>query len=96
MEHFLQSHNMAYRRYEVSEGTRYTLEHCPFDENHKGSAVFVYSSGAIGFNCFHSSCANRKWHDVRVLLDPNAYDRAPSVCTVQSVRKAEESKMPQP
>jgi KaiC/GvpD/RAD55 family RecA-like ATPase len=48
------------------------LKECPFDSNHKSpdSAIFVLNNGAIGFKCFHNSCSNRTWRDVRQLYEP--------------------------
>ena len=33
------------------------------------------SNGAIGFNCFHNSCNGHTWQDVRLLFEPDAYDK---------------------
>lgn len=59
-------------------GTKYILDHCPFDSNHDGkdAMIFVQASGAIGFKCFHNSCRDRKWQDVRLLFEPDAYDHS--------------------
>ncbi len=48
------------------------LKECPFDSNHKApdSAIFVMNNGAIGFKCFHNSCSNHTWQDVRKLYQP--------------------------
>jgi archaellum biogenesis ATPase FlaH len=53
------------------------LEECPFDSNHKSpdSAIFVMSNGAIGFKCFHNSCSDKTWRDVRKMFDPQCYER---------------------
>lgn len=58
----------------MSDGTRkIILNECPFNSEHKApdSAIFVMPSGAIAFTCFHSSCANYKWADVRRKYEPN-------------------------
>ncbi len=57
-------------------GKKYVLEHCPFDESHKGkdAAIFQMANGAIGFKCFHNSCSEKTWRDVRLLFEPDAYD----------------------
>jgi archaellum biogenesis ATPase FlaH len=73
---FLQEHGVEIaREASYGDGTKLVLAHCPFDENHKApdSAVFLHNDGSIGFKCFHNSCEGRKWRDVRLLLDPNAY-----------------------
>ena len=56
--------------------TKYVLKTCPFHEEHgKDSAIFVAENGAITFTCFHSSCANYSWKDLRLKFDPHAYDK---------------------
>lgn len=62
----------------TSNGIRkIVLEECPFDPSHKSpdSAIFVMQSGAIAFKCFHNSCADKKWSDLRKLYDPTCYER---------------------
>ena len=56
-------------------GTKFVLEECPFDSSHKApdSAIFLSANGAIGFKCFHDSCSGHTWHELRQMLDPNAY-----------------------
>jgi len=57
----------------VNGGTRkILLKECPFNGSHKSpdSAIFVLPSGAIGFKCFHNSCANNTWHDLREKYEP--------------------------
>jgi len=76
MEQFIQEHSIEVKkRIQIADGTRYVLEECPFDSNHKDSALFVSNSGAIGFHCFHNSCSNYGWKDFRLYYDPGAYSR---------------------
>lgn len=58
-------------------GRKLILEECPFDSSHRGkdAAIFVLNNGAIGFKCFHASCSQYTWQDVRKKYEPNAYDR---------------------
>jgi hypothetical protein len=58
-------------------GTRWVLEHCPFNAEHKDSAVFRAADGSLGFHCFHSSCAGKQWRDVRALFEEPRARRAP-------------------
>ena len=73
---FLDGHNVRYKAVSVPNGTKYVLDHCFFDESHKGkdAVLFQYNSGAISYVCLHNSCSHRTWRDVRLLLDPTAYD----------------------
>jgi KaiC/GvpD/RAD55 family RecA-like ATPase len=58
-------------------GRKLILEECPFDSSHRGkdAAIFVLNNGAIGFKCFHASCSQYTWQDVRKKYEPNAYNR---------------------
>lgn len=62
-------------------GVKYILDHCPFDENHKGkdAVVFKMPNGALSFLCLHSSCADKHWSDFRKFYEPNAYERREAV-----------------
>jgi hypothetical protein len=58
-------------------GTKYVLEECPFDSQHKApdSALFELPNGSIAFKCFHDSCAQHDWRAFRLHFDPHAYER---------------------
>lgn len=78
IEDWMRTHGL---RYTVKAGdgyTKYVLDQCPFDPNHKApdSMILKQPSGAIGFKCLHDSCQGRHWQDVRVLYEPDAYDKA--------------------
>ncbi len=76
---FISKHNIKVQsESSFGNGTKFILEHCLFDENHKAkdAAIFELSNGAIGYKCFHNSCSHYKWQDVRKLYEPNAYDRS--------------------
>lgn len=75
-ENFLTSHGVKIRKKTpIAGGIKLVLEECPFDHSHKApdSAVFVWDDGRLGFKCFHNSCSDHGWHDLRELLDPGAY-----------------------
>ena len=63
----------------VQEATRkmFILNHCVFDPGHveKDSAVFLGEDGMRGYHCFHDSCADKTWSDVRSLFDTAYADR---------------------
>lgn len=54
-------------------GMLYSLEECPFDSNHKApdSSIIQMKSGAIAFNCFHNSCGDKTWQDLRKKNEPD-------------------------
>lgn len=57
-------------------GTKFVLEECPFDPQHKApdSALFEMPNGSIAFKCFHNSCSQHDWRAFRLHFDPHAYD----------------------
>ena len=77
VESWMQKYGIHYKAVSVTDGTKYILDHCPFDESHKGkdAVIFQGNNGAIGFHCFHDSCADKTWKDVRILFEPTAYEK---------------------
>lgn len=78
IETWMDEHMIAYKaRPWGAKGTRYILDHCPFNHDHKApdSTIFKFESGALSFRCLHNSCADKTWHDVRVLFEPDAYEK---------------------
>lgn len=77
VEEWMDKHGIGYRKASISDGTKYILDHCPFDESHTGkdAAVIRRNNGALCFHCFHNSCADKGWKDLRLLYEPNAYER---------------------
>lgn len=77
LEEWLQRYNIRYRKTGYSDGTKFILDECPFDSNHKGkdACIFQSRSGGIGFHCFHNSCSDKTWQDVRKLFEPDAYEK---------------------
>lgn len=74
---FLRQHNINYRTQNVAGGTKYILDHCVFNESHKGkdAVIFQRDNGALSYFCFHSSCAHNGWKEFRLKFDPSAYDK---------------------
>lgn len=74
---FMREHGMTFEEDSNDRAKIYKLHECPFDHNHRdGDAkIFHYSNGAIAFKCHHNSCRDKRWQDVRVLFDPEAYTR---------------------
>ena len=57
--------------------TKYILEECPFNPAHTApdSMVIVQPTGQIGFRCLHNSCLDHTWQDLRLMFEPDAYDK---------------------
>lgn len=77
---WLTQHGIVYREKKSGDATLYELEWCPWVDTHSDrkkwdSALFVAPDGQITFNCQHSHCKGKTWHDVRLKYEPNAYDR---------------------
>lgn len=78
LESFLQKHDIKVTKIErITGGKKYILEHCCFDPSHKGkdAVIFQRDSGEIAYHCFHSSCQQYTWRDVRLKFEPDAYTR---------------------
>ena len=84
---FISRHGLRVRN-EASwgSGTKFVLEECPFDSAHHApdSALFLSAQGTVGFKCFHDSCAHHDWHELRHMLEPDAY---PRLFTPQQARR---------
>lgn len=88
---------------EVSEkvswtgGTKWILDHCPFNpqHNHKDAAIIQTTDGKICYNCFHNSCADKKWHEFRQFYEPDAYQHeiAPAVPNYMLTKPADFGKV---
>lgn len=77
---WLNEHGIKYREKSNGVSVMYELEYCPWVETHSDkkkwdSALFVDAQGKITFNCTHSHCKDKTWHDVRLFYEPNAYDK---------------------
>lgn len=77
IEEWMGRHGIRYTTREGSGYIKYVLDECPFDHNHKApdSMILKQPSGAIGFKCLHDSCQGRGWRDVRVMFEPDAYEK---------------------
>ena len=71
MAKWLSDHGLEYTVKQDGDMYIYNLRECPFNPEHKGteSAIIVRPQG-FGFNCFHDSCQDKQWKDVRALYEP--------------------------
>ncbi|MGI9072566.1 MAG: YfjI family protein, partial [Bryobacteraceae bacterium] len=72
LEAFLSRTGVRYRGpLPISQGEKFVLDHCFFDESHTGTsaAVIRRSGGMLGYMCQHNSCRDRHWQDVRERYD---------------------------
>lgn len=78
LDAFIARHGIDVRKVEsVAGGKKYVLDHCLFNSQHKGkdAVIFQRDSGAIAYHCFHQSCSQYTWRDVRLMYEPDAYSR---------------------
>ena len=78
LDAFIEKHNIPVtKKVEVADGTRYYLEHCLFNDQHKGhdAILFKHRNGAIAYFCYHNSCSGNDWRKVREMYEPDAYTR---------------------
>lgn len=72
LERFLAKHNITGEPSSYEGGVKYRLDACVFDSSHVNgeAAVFQEPNGKLKFHCFHDSCADYHWEDVREKLEP--------------------------
>lgn len=77
LDDFLARHGISYKVGSAKDSKMYALDECPFNSSHKNgdAKIFLYTNGAIAFTCHHNSCQGKKWQDVRVLFEPDAYEK---------------------
>lgn len=76
LDRFIHSHGINAKSVESYQGgQKYILDHCLFNPEHKGkdAAIFKLSNGALGYKCFHNSCSDKTWKDVRDMFEPDRY-----------------------
>lgn len=76
LDDWLFKHNLNYTKVS-GDVDKYILDECPFDSSHTApdACIFKARNGAIGFHCFHNSCQDYTWKDVRIKYEPDAYDK---------------------
>lgn len=78
LDAFIKKHNINVKRVDsVAGGKKYVLDHCLFNDQHRGkdAVIFQRDSGAIAYHCFHNSCSQYSWRDVRLMFEPDAYSK---------------------
>lgn len=78
LEAWLAKYNIPVKeRTSWSGGKKWILECCPFNPSHdkKDAAIIQGANGALGFHCFHNSCASYGWKEFRQLYEPDAYNK---------------------
>lgn len=98
LEAFIEKHNIKVTKIEnVAAGKKYILEHCCFNPSHAGkdAVIFQRDSGEIAYHCFHASCQQYTWRDVRLMYEPDAYTKRNNAPTQRQFQKTIEPFVPQ-
>lgn len=78
LDSFIEKHKIEVVRIEnITGGKKYILDHCLFNEQHRGkdAVIFQRDTGEIAYHCFHSSCSQYGWRELRMKFEPDAYSR---------------------
>jgi hypothetical protein len=78
LQNWLSTNNISVKNTKPwNGGTIYSLVECPFNFNHKApdSSIIQQKSGAISFHCFHNSCQEHTWKELRDLKEPKRDDK---------------------
>lgn len=97
LDAFIEKHNIPVtKKVEVADGTRYYLEHCLFNDQHKGhdAILFKHRNGAVAYFCFHNSCSGNDWRKVREMYEPDAYTRKSTYQPHRSFRPIKQEIVP--
>lgn len=60
-------------------GWKWVLNVCPFNPDHsdRSAAIFIMSTGVLGFKCQHDGCKENHWKQVRDKFEPKSKKRHP-------------------
>lgn len=97
LDAFIEKHNIPVtKKVEVADGTRYYLEHCLFNDQHKGhdAILFKHKNGAVAYFCFHNSCSGNDWRKVREMYEPDCYTRKSTYQPHRSFRPIKQEIVP--
>ena len=97
LDAFIEKHNIPVtKKVEVADGTRYYLEHCLFNDQHKGhdAILFKHKNGAVAYFCYHNSCSGNDWRKVREMYEPDAYTRKSTYQPHRSFRPIKQEIVP--
>ena len=97
LDAFIEKHNIPVtKKLEVADGTRYYLEHCLFNDQHKGhdAILFKHRNGAVAYFCYHNSCSGNDWRKVREMYEPDCYTRKSTYQPHRSFRPIKQEIVP--
>lgn len=65
--------------FEWQNGRKWVFNVCPWNEDHTNRSAFILQlpSGAIAAGCHHNGCSEKKWHDLRDVVEPGWHQTGP-------------------
>ena len=97
LDAFIEKHNIPVtKKVDVADGTRYYLEHCLFNDQHRGkdAILFKHKNGAVAYFCYHNSCSGNDWRKVREMYEPDCYTRKSTIQPHRSFRPIRQEIVP--
>ena len=97
LDAFIEKHNIPVtKKVDVADGTRYYLEHCLFNDQHRGkdAILFKHKNGAVAYFCYHNSCSGNDWRKVREMYEPDCYTRKSTIQPHRSFRPIRQAIVP--
>jgi P4 family phage/plasmid primase-like protien len=81
MERYLTHYGISFNVKATADATLYRLDKCLFNPDHgkNDASIVVPKKGAIKYQCFHSSCQDRKWKDAKQIISGG--DKLAQFCT---------------
>lgn len=57
---------------EWNGGKKYILNPCPWNPDHTNRAAYIvqFANGKIAAGCHHNGCADKNWHSLRDIYEP--------------------------
>lgn len=81
VEEFISKHGIEVMGTHTNSGDIfYKLKKCVFDPTHTNNdaAIIKRADGTLCYKCFHNSCKDKGWRDVRRKYEPDAYNKSKS------------------
>jgi hypothetical protein len=79
IDNWISSHGIAVKRVHAWKGSgrKWILAECPWNSEHDRGEAYICEQpdGAIVAGCRHNGCSHYGWRDLRLMHEPDAYDK---------------------
>lgn len=66
----LHAASISYREKRRDYGTIYELDQCLTSNDHNtGASIIKFPNGAVGYRCLHDRCSDKRWADIKTVLN---------------------------